>query len=130
MDTEGLERLAIQRGCDYYSQGDPPPVPAVSEQQFSNEELAIALLNPALRSRAQTLRLYRAWLHLHAMDFAGVLAICEAVLPLFGEPAWSAWRRFCLVLAGTAGHRVGTRGACLALLEDRAGGHGAPEGDP
>jgi len=80
--------------------------------------------------RAQTLRLYRAWLHLHAMDFAGVLAICEAVLPLFGEPAWSAWRRFCLVLAGTAANRVGTRGACLALLEDRAGGHGAPDGDP
>ncbi len=57
--------------------------------------------------RAQTLRLYRAWLHLHAMDFAGVLAICEAVLPLFGEPAWSAWRRFCLVLAGTAATALG-----------------------
>ena len=57
--------------------------------------------------RAQTLHLYRAWLHLHAMDFAGVLAICEAVLPLFGEPAWSAWRRFCLVLAGTAATALG-----------------------
>ena len=57
--------------------------------------------------RAQTLRLYRAWLHLHAMDFAGVLAICEAVLPLFGALAWSAWRRFCLVLAGTAATALG-----------------------
>ena len=41
------------------------------------------------------------------MDFAGVLAICEAVLPLFGAPAWSAWRRFCLVLAGTAATALG-----------------------
>ncbi len=57
--------------------------------------------------RAQTLRLYRAWLHLHTMDFAGVLAICEAVLPMFGEPAWSAWRRFYLVLAGTAATAFG-----------------------
>jgi len=41
------------------------------------------------------------------MDFAGVLAICEAVLPLFGAPAWSAWRRFCLVLAGTEATALG-----------------------
>ena len=67
--------------------------------------------------RAQTLRLYRAWLHLHAMDFAGVLAICEAVLPLFGEPAWSAWRRFCLVLAGTAATALGHDARAWHYLE-------------
>jgi hypothetical protein len=57
--------------------------------------------------RAQTLRLYQAWLHLHAMDFAGVLATCEAVLPLVGEPARSPWRRLCLVFAGTAEAALG-----------------------
>ncbi len=66
--------------------------------------------------RAQTLRLYRAWLHLHAMDFAGVLAICEAVLPMVGEPAWSAWRRFCLVLAGTAATALGHYECALQYL--------------
>ena len=57
LDAEALERLAIQRGCDYYHEGDPLPPGAVSEQDFSNEELAIALLNPALRYHPQTLRL-------------------------------------------------------------------------
>ena len=31
--------------------------------------------------------LYRAWLHLHACDFAGVLTICESAVPLVREPA-------------------------------------------
>jgi DNA-binding winged helix-turn-helix (wHTH) protein len=54
------------------------------------------------RYRGQTLYLYRAWVQLHAMDFAGVYEICESVLPKLGEPAWSPWRRFAHVIAGSA----------------------------
>src|SRR2546423_5091902 len=57
-----LERLAIQRGCDYYHNGDRLPPAAVSPEEFSNEELALALLNPALRYHPQTLRLGAAML--------------------------------------------------------------------
>jgi hypothetical protein len=39
------------------------------------------------RYRGQTLHLYRAWIHLHAMDFPGVLEICDSILPSLGEPA-------------------------------------------
>jgi hypothetical protein len=54
------------------------------------------------RYRAQTLQLYRAWLHLHAMDFPAVLEICGSVLPSFDEPARRPWRRLCLALVGSA----------------------------
>lgn len=42
-----LERLAIQRGCRHYWQGDEPPGELLSQAQFSNEELALALLSIA-----------------------------------------------------------------------------------
>jgi hypothetical protein len=54
------------------------------------------------RYRAQTLQLYRAWIHLHAMDFPGALEICNSVLPFVEEPARRPWRRLCLVWAGAA----------------------------
>lgn len=62
LDAEGLERLAIQRGCDYYGDGEPVPPLMVDESQFSNVELALSLLNPALRYHPQTLRLGAAML--------------------------------------------------------------------
>jgi hypothetical protein len=62
LDAEDLERLAIQRGCDYYDTGRPFAPLNVSTEQFSNSELAIALLNPALRYSPQTLRLGAAML--------------------------------------------------------------------
>ncbi len=62
LDAAGLERLAIQRGCDYYHEGEPLPPASVSLGEFSNEELAIALMNPALRYHPQTLRLGAAML--------------------------------------------------------------------
>ncbi|MGA8596216.1 MAG: AAA family ATPase [Bryobacteraceae bacterium] len=52
--------------------------------------------------RAQTLRLYQAWLHLEAMDFGGVAEICHSVLPWVGDPPRTPWRRFCLSLLGSA----------------------------
>jgi DNA-binding winged helix-turn-helix (wHTH) protein len=54
------------------------------------------------RYRAQTLQLYRAWIHLHAMDFPAVVETCGSLLPFFDEPARDPWRRFCLALAGSA----------------------------
>ena len=43
-------------------------------------EIALADKNGD-RYRGQTLQLYRAWIHLHAMDFPGVLEICNSILP-------------------------------------------------
>jgi tetratricopeptide (TPR) repeat protein len=40
----------------------------------------------ALYSWGQAKRLHRAWLHLHAMDFAGALAICNSTLPFVRDP--------------------------------------------
>lgn len=62
LDAIGMERLAIQRGCDYYQEGPVLPQLEITSEQFSNEELAIALLNPALRYHPQTLRLGAAML--------------------------------------------------------------------
>lgn len=52
--------------------------------------------------RGQTLRLYEAWVHLSAMDFAGALAISESVLTVVGTPGRGPWRRFALILAGSS----------------------------
>jgi tetratricopeptide (TPR) repeat protein len=52
--------------------------------------------------RGQTLRLYQAWVLLNAMDFAGVVRICESVLPLVEDPGRGPWRRLGLILAGSA----------------------------
>lgn len=62
LDARGLEQLAIRRGCDYYETGESAPAPVVTEAEFSNTELAVALLNPALRYHPQTLRLGAAML--------------------------------------------------------------------
>jgi hypothetical protein len=62
LDADGLEQLAISRGCDYSSGGAPVSPSSVAVEQFSNGELAIALLNPALRYHPQTLRLGAAML--------------------------------------------------------------------
>src|SRR5207245_4464144 len=51
------------------------------------------------RYRAQTLQLYRAWVHLHAMDSPEVLKVCNSVLPALDGPARSRLRRFCLLVA-------------------------------
>ena len=74
-----LEMLAIQRGCDYYHDGTPVPPTTVSCADFSDVELAIALLNPALRYDPQTLRLGAAMLGAHGNEPAKVarLALME-----------------------------------------------------
>ena len=62
LDAAKLEELAIQRGCDYYERNDSAAAPPVPVEEFSNLELALALLNPALRYHPQTLRLGAAML--------------------------------------------------------------------
>src|SRR4029434_6140557 len=64
--------------------------------------------------RVQTFRVYQAGIHFQALDCAGVREICESLLPELGEPAWSSWRRFCLVWAGAAERALGNecRGGC------------------
>jgi hypothetical protein len=48
--------LAVQRGCRHYAQGDEPDEPLASHEQFSDEELAIALLHPSLPHDPHRLR--------------------------------------------------------------------------
>ena len=90
LDAEHLEWLAIQRGCDYYHSGEPLPAPRVPVEQFSNVELAMALLNPALRYHPQTLRLGAAMLSApgntpEATARLAVMERCEAVVRYVAE---------------------------------------------
>ena len=62
LEVKDLEMLAIQRGCEYYSGGERISEIDVSPEKFSDAELAIALLNPALRYNPQTIRLGAAML--------------------------------------------------------------------
>jgi hypothetical protein len=95
LNAESLERLAIQRGCDYYDEGEPLPSVSITEEQFSDEETAIALLNPALRYHPQTLRLGAAMLGAEGNDPEKIARLakherCESVVRYVAE----AGRRF------------------------------------
>lgn len=56
LGPDELELLAVQRGCRHYSAGSETDLPRVSEYEFSNEELAIALLSTALRYEPHSIR--------------------------------------------------------------------------
>jgi len=56
MGPSELEALAVQRGCRHYSNGTEPEQPLASEHEFSNEELALALLSIALRYEPHSIR--------------------------------------------------------------------------
>ena len=69
--------------------------------------------------------LNRAWVHLHAMDFAGVLAICNSTLPLVNDPELRPAPdcrtprpilRICLILTGTAETALGNYESALEHL--------------
>jgi tetratricopeptide (TPR) repeat protein len=68
--------------------------------------------------RMQRFRLYRAWVHFHAMDFAGALALCESVLPFVGDPGRIAALRSRgdLVLTGSAEVGLGNYERALEYL--------------
>jgi hypothetical protein len=63
-----LQVLAAQRGCQHYSNGSEPEEPLVSESEFSNEELAIALLSTALRYDPHSIRCGAAMLGAEGND--------------------------------------------------------------
>ena len=60
LGAEQLEHLAIQRGCDYYHDGTQFPPAAINEAEFSNEELAVALLSCSRRPSPRAIRLAAA----------------------------------------------------------------------
>ena len=57
-----LERLAVQRGCDYYARGGEEESESIGQDALSNEELAGALLNLALEWDPQSIRVGAAML--------------------------------------------------------------------
>lgn len=57
-----LESLGVARGCWHYRSPGLGAPPAVSESDFSNEELAIALLSPGLPYSPHTIRVGAAML--------------------------------------------------------------------
>ncbi len=90
-------------------------------------EDAIAMLDKNGEYRwGQMVRLYRAWVHLHAMDFAGALAICNSALPLVRDPGprpapdYPAPHpiafRTCLFLTGSAETALGNYESALMNL--------------
>lgn len=90
-----LQTLAVQRGCIHYSTGAEPSSPLASEEQFSNEELAIALLCLALPYDPRSLRCGAAMVGAGSNDPRRLvrLAVIErAVTPL--RHVAEAGRRF------------------------------------
>jgi len=66
--------------------------------------------------RAQTLHLYRAWVHFHALDFEGVVTTCESLLPFVEDIARTPWRRICRTLLGSAKTKLGEYGPAMKHL--------------
>lgn len=80
-----LQTLAVQRGCIHYSTGEEPAEPLASEDQFSNEELAVALLCVALPYDFRGFRCGAAVLEIAGLSPARIaqLAIQErSVVPI------------------------------------------------
>jgi hypothetical protein len=90
VEGEKLEQLAIERGCDYYSCATQSPSLGVPSHLFPNTELAIALLNPALRYNPQTLRLGAAMLSAEGnspeeIAWLAKLERCEGIVRYIAE---------------------------------------------
>ncbi len=112
LDAEGLKRLAVQRGCTYYRNGGASPFAPVSEAQFSNEELAITLLNVALSYDPQAIRVGAAMLGAEGNDIGKISRLAmlersEAVVRYVAEagrryePENSFWRELLSRLPAT-----------------------------
>jgi hypothetical protein len=118
LDTAGLERTAIQRGCDYYDNGSPMLLDPVSKADLSDGELALALLNPAQRYDPQTVRLGAAMLAAETND-ADDLARhareerCEQTVSYIAqagrkfEPANPFWKRLLELLPAVPAPKSG-----------------------
>jgi len=62
VSAEMLESLGVIRGCWHYRGPDLVSAPVVAESEFSNEELAVALLSPSLPYSPHTIRVGAAML--------------------------------------------------------------------
>jgi hypothetical protein len=60
---QDLAVLAVQRGCVHYSSGDEPAAPLATAGQFTNQELAIALLSTAMPYDPHSIRCGAAMLN-------------------------------------------------------------------
>lgn len=107
-----LEILAVQRGCRHYSSGSEPQLPLALESEFSNEELAIALLSTALRYEPHSIRCGAAMLgaqgnHPRRLARLAVMERCVAPVCYVAqagqrfEPANPFWRELLAVLPKT-----------------------------
>jgi hypothetical protein len=67
---ESLESLSVARGCWHYRSPDLITAPEVSESDFSNAELAVALLSPSQPYSPHTIRLGAAMLGALGNDVA------------------------------------------------------------
>jgi DNA-binding winged helix-turn-helix (wHTH) protein/tetratricopeptide (TPR) repeat protein len=75
----------------------------------------------------QAVRLYRAWLHLDALDYAGGIAICRSALPLICDPKprpapgnpipFPQEFRLCLTLMGSGETALGNHERALEYLQ-------------
>ncbi len=63
-----LEILAVPRGCIHYSNGAEPTRPLATEDEFSNEDLALALLSTALPYDPHSIRCGAAMLSAEGND--------------------------------------------------------------
>ena len=90
-----LERLAVERGCNYYERDLQPRVPPLKDVRFSNAELAIALVVPSLPPTAREVRLAAAMLAAPdvQVDEVATLAIQEECADVIRHIA-SCGRRF------------------------------------
>jgi tetratricopeptide (TPR) repeat protein len=100
-------------------------------------EEAITLLDKnADNVWGRSVRMCRAFVHLHAMDFAGVLAICNSALPLLRDPGlrpapadpapFPMEFRMCLTLTGAAQTGLGNYDSALEHLLTASGEMGHP----
>jgi hypothetical protein len=106
-----LEALAWQRGCRYYPRRDAGAI--FREPDFSNEDLTIALMHPALPWDPQRLRLAAAMLAARGNDprrLARLAILEQAVVPLryiasagqVAEPANPFWQALTAALPPSA----------------------------
>ncbi len=74
---EDLERLAIQRGCDYYARDFRADSKPISGIELSNSEIAIALIANGSRPKARQIRLAAAMLGAQDVNAEEIVRMAE-----------------------------------------------------
>jgi len=79
LDTaEKLENLGVNRGCWHYHSPDPVFTPALLETEFSDEELAVALLSPSLCYSPHSIRVGAAMLGAAGNEVESIIPLAVA----------------------------------------------------